>query len=994
MNFPLKLCFAYAQTNAAGSIFGTTDRGDTVVIESQNTGFTREIQVDSEGRFTATSLPTGEYTVRLVSNGETVATVRNVLVRLGAGTRVSFEEEDVAELQRVEVTGGSISPIDVSTTDTRTVFTSDQLARITVGRTIQEVALLTPGVVEADSRYPGSASFGGSAASENAFYINGYAVTNPLTNIGSTTLPFDSISQFQAITGGYGAEFGRATGGVVNIITKSGSNDYEAGAYLFWEPESLRAEERNIYFPHNGTPVDGQLYQRREIRELDSITYGVYASGPIVKDKLFFYANVEYTDESLKGPYAYPGSEDGFYDIDYEIPRYLLKFDWNITNNHLLDLTVVSDVTKETDSYYPYFYTGDNAHQRGSNKTGGFYYEDGGELYVLNYTGYLTNDLTLTAMYGTQKSDHIAIPYGYDPSVVYVSDTRTSTADNPVQAGLYSSIPVPDAYDETEGYRIDLEWRVGDHQLRFGYDRQDSESKTGTITSGPAFIEGSFGTSGYRWIYEEVPVDFAGTTIPGSGGAAVPADRDYVVRYIYANGGQFKVEQSAFYLEDRWYIGDWLLSLGLRNESFTNYNADGIPYAEQNDQWAPRIGATWDVYGDSSLKVFGQVGRYHLAMPMNVAVRAASGSYYTREYFEFESIDPQTGVPQGLTPLGDGPYSANNEYGQAPDPATVAASDLDSHFQDELVIGFEKLLAGTWNFGARWVYRDLKSAIDDMCDGRPGYRYAIANGFSEEDALAFDEQLQGCRMFNPGESNTFRLLGADGETIHTLAISADDMGFPKLKRTYSGVDVFIEYPFDGTWYYKVDYTWSKNYGNAEGQLKSDIGQQDVSLTQDWDHPELMEFANGYLPNHREHYLKAFGFYQMNPEWRFSGTFIAHSGRPKNCFGYYSNPDVDPDFSPYAGPYYFYCDGKPSPRGSHGNLPWTMRLDLGVAYAPAMFNHRLQFGLDVFNVTDRQTAQNIIEYGELGGPGGAYTHTNRVISYSDPRTVRFSVRYDF
>src|SRR5690606_32914183 len=107
-------------------------------------------------------------------------------------------------------------------------------------------------------------------------------------------------------------------------------------------------------------------------------------------------------------------------------------------------------------------------------------------------------------------------------------------------------------------------------------------------------------------------------------------------RYIYANGGTFTVEQDAFYLEDRWQVTpNLLLSLGLRNERFTNFNSDGIAYAEQDDQWAPRVGATWDVYGDSSFKVFGQIGRYHLAMPMNVAVRAAAGSYYTREYFEF-----------------------------------------------------------------------------------------------------------------------------------------------------------------------------------------------------------------------------------------------------------------------------------------------------------------------------------------------------------------------
>src|SRR5690606_9875030 len=122
------------------------------------------------------------------------------------------------------------SPVDVSVTDSRVVFTAEQLQKISVGNNIQAVALLTPGVVQADSRYGNVQSFGGSAASENAYFINGYAVTNPLTNLGSTTLPFDGISQYQAHIGGYGAEFGRATGGVVNIITKRGTNEWPGGA--------------------------------------------------------------------------------------------------------------------------------------------------------------------------------------------------------------------------------------------------------------------------------------------------------------------------------------------------------------------------------------------------------------------------------------------------------------------------------------------------------------------------------------------------------------------------------------------------------------------------------------------------------------------------------------------------------------------------------------------------------------------------------------------
>src|SRR5690606_14569702 len=314
--------------------------------------------------------------------------------------------------------------------------------------------------------------------------------------------------------------------------------------------------------------------------------------------------------------------------------------------------------------------------------------------------------------------DHEAVPFGYDPSITYVSDTRSIA--NPVQRGSYGQLAFPDAYDETEGGRIDLEWQAGPHLLRLGYDRQDSESRAGEVTSGP----------GYRWIYSSCGPGREGDGIDGGGGATCPGGNgDYVSQYKYANGGTFTVEQYAYYLEDRWQVSDnWLLSLGLRNENFENFNADGVSYVEQRDQWAPRIGLSWDVLGDASLKVFANAGRYHLAMPNNVALRGAAGSLYTNEYFAFTGIDPATGEPIGTTPLGDGPYSSNREYGQAPDPRTVTAKGIDPHFQDEFVLGFEKQFADQFTFGARYVHRNLRSAIDDMCDFRPAYNWAINQG--------------------------------------------------------------------------------------------------------------------------------------------------------------------------------------------------------------------------------------------------------------------------
>ncbi|MDR7191645.1 hypothetical protein J2W68_000347 [Luteimonas terrae] len=979
---------AHAQSNITGIIFGQAEPGTTIVIRNAGTGFSRSVQVDANGRYRATSLPDGVYTVTQQRDGAQVAVRENVAVTIASGTDVSFTERSaMQELDRVEVRGTYIPVTDVSQTDTRSVFTADRLEKMTVGRSIESVALLAPGVVQADSRYPGGASFGGSSASENAFYINGYSVTNPLTNIGSTTLPFDAISQMQVITGGYGAEFGRATGGVVNIVTKRGGNEWEFGGLVSYTPSGLRATYKNIIYPDNGTPSDGLVHTKRDEVTVNSFSYGVSASGPLIKDRLFLYAGGEIVQQEQVGVLARPGNvANGLQTTDFDMPRWTAKLDWQISDDHLLEVTAVSDVEKRSVSYYGLTYDpGEDTYQYGSEKTGGYLYEEGGELYIGKYTGYLTDSLTLTALYGTQKLDDIADPVGYDPSQVYVSDTRSIA--NPIQRGAYQQLAFSDAYNETEGGRLDLEWDLGSHLLRFGYDRHDSESRQGQVTSGP----------GYSWRYESCGTGSGGTAIPGGGGALCPGGNgDYVSQYKFANGGTFSVKQWGYYIEDRWQITDnFLLSLGIRNENFENYNADNVVYVAQKDQWAPRLGLSWDVRGDSSLKLFANAGRYHLAMPNNVALRGAAGSLYTNEYFAFTGIDPVTGVPQGLTPLGDGPYSTNREYGQAPDPNSVAAKGLKSHFQDEVAIGFENTIGDKFTYGARYVYRRLQSAIDDMCDYRPAYNWAIANGYSEEGADNLGNALANCRLFNPGEANTFQLDDGTG-TLVEVALSKEQLGFPELKRNYQGLDLFLERPFDGTWMARVDYTLSKNYGNAEGQLKSDIGQTDVSQTQDWDHPELMENANGYLPNDRRHYIKASGFYQITPEWRVSATASLASGRPKNCMGYYPDTPENEEFNAlyaYGGPYYFYCNNQPTPRGSAGRLPWNKNLDVGVAYRPEFAGSRLEFGVDIFNVFNSQTEQNRIEYGENGGPGVPYNQAGRVVSYTLPRYARFSIRWD-
>ncbi len=671
--FALAGTSAIAQSNITGSIFGQIagQTGNNVVIKNLETGLTRNAPVDNTGRYRFSSLPPGRYQVSLQNNGAEVGVRDNVTVSIAGGTEVSFGAPAATAtktLEGVSVVASALPSIDVSSVDTRTVFTSEQLGKLPIARDVAAAALLAPSVV-ANSSYSAAPSFGGSASSENAYFINGYAVTNPLTSIGFTRLPFDAIDQQQVLTGGYGAEFGRSTGGVINIVTKRGSNELKGGIYTIWEPQALRANPRNNYFPNTGfysqttadgkAPTDGTLYQYRNKNQSWKSTVGAYVSGALIKDRLFFYLDAEMNKEEGSDVKSFSNSAPsagrfGWNQFSNKIPRWTGKIDWNITDNHILEFTGVSDKTEYQSDRYNYNYSNLS---HGSNKTGGVYTKDGGDLYIGKYTGYLTDDLTVSALYGTQTIEHVQTAAGYDPSCPYISSTTQTQvpglAYNSCQTSITSAIQQPDSKDKTSGWRLDVEYRIGSHDLRFGYDRQNAKSYTGKKYAGD-----------YAWIYgwqknAGAPID-AGLGVIGSPAAAGGyGTQGYYVNKAYnTQSAGVKTEQAAQFIEDRWQINDqWMLSLGLRNEQFTNYNKNGDAYIKQRHQLAPRLGVAWDVFGDASLKVFANAGRYHLAIPNNAAVRSVSGSLITNQYFTYTGVDPISGVPTGLKPIAVSPTS-------------------------------------------------------------------------------------------------------------------------------------------------------------------------------------------------------------------------------------------------------------------------------------------------------------------------------------------------
>jgi hypothetical protein len=990
---------AFGQSTS-GSVFGQATAGESVVVESAQTGFHREIAVDKDGSYRMPALPPGNYKVTLRhADGSTA--VRDVAVSAGTGTQVNFAATgSEGTITEVIVTGVRVvNPIDVSSVESVTILSADMLEKIPVARDLTSAALLAPGTVRGDVAFADGklASFGGASVAENAYFVNGFNVTNSFRNLNFSKIPFEAIAEQQVKTGGYGAEFGRSLGGVVSQTTKRGTNEFESGSSLYFIPGGLRASTRNAN--HSNPLEPSSLGTARSINSEEDTsewTANVWAGGPLIKDKLFAFGLIGYSEheEDRWGNVTQANNTND----KTETPQWLVKLDWNVNDWNAFELTAFSDEEETTSKVF--LNTLGAANRLGL--VGTQFVENGGQNYVGKWTSYITDDLTVSALYGHGEfsrgvhletasglrvaySGNLNTPATGCPVIVdarsaarrAATGTFASTCNMTATTANLGSIDREDAGDTRDQARIDAEWQLGAHLLRAGFDLDDFESVAGTS------IEG-----GRLWRYS---TNTNGTKDPGD-------DFDIVREQIVNQGSVVEVKQRAFYVEDNWNVTDtFLLSAGLRWDSFENINGEGDTYVEIENQFGPRLGFSWNVMGDSSLKVYGNAGRYALPLTASVAVRGASASLFTRQNFNFTGVNPVTGEPTGLSPRDPRPLFINGEFGQPKDARTIASKNLDPMYQDEFILGAQMALTQHQNVGARAIYRNLKAAIDDNCDYAPILDAGIAAGINPDDVALPNGGFPYCRMFNPGEDAVFLTDFTDSGTLTETTVQADQLS-PKARRTYKALELF----WDGSWdktFVQASYTLAYSKGNTEGGVKSDVGQADTNVTSDFDYKELTVDSYGYLPNDRRHAFKIFGSYALTDELSIGSNLLAQSGRPKNCLGV---------LFPFHGgihgygSQFFRCGTTAAggtgpveivPRGTAGRLPWTWSVDLSLAYSPRWVEG-LTAKMDVFNLFNKQevvAVEDRAEDGTTGAPSPTYLAPR---AFQAPRFFQFSVQYNF
>ena len=952
------LCLACLAAPAAmaanndGSLVGRAQPGATITISNPETGFQRAVTADGKGNYRFPYLPVGTYQVRS-SSGAT----RTAAVSIGKATTVNFAGP--TDLGAIQVSASAIAPVvDVTSTESAMNINAQQIDRLPVPNFVSSVALLAPGVAAGSAAF-GGLSFGGSSVAENSFYINGLNVTDFYNRVGFSEAPFEFYKEFQVKTGGYSVEYGRTTGGVVNAVAKSGSNEFHYGTKFVWGPRILETGARDSYF-------EGDRYITRSRDSGDSSRLNVWASGPIIKDKLFFFAMYQarqYKPQNTNNAgttKSFGDSDDGFWGT---------TIDWNVTDNNILSLMAFSNKNRLDSETYAYDFDADTSGQKISESYG----ESGGKNYALSWTSYFTDNLSMKLMYGrNDRTSFSASPADSDCNYV----TRSSSVTDPgVPVGCTDNSSVYDRNDVRKQTRADFEWSLGDHLLRFGLDREVNTSDLSQHYPGPGGIQ-------YN-VYSTTP----GAQIPDAG-IVPPGYHAYVRARQYEIFGNFESTNQAVYLEDNWSIGDnFVLNLGLRNEAFDNKDAAGRSYIKMDKMISPRVGFSWDMAGDGTTKLFGNIGRYFLPVANVINIKQGGALLDARTFYGFDGweIRERDGLQYAVPKLGtEFGFSDDQGDGTVGDLRSEVDHDMDPVYQDELILGFQQALDQSWSWGVRGIYRRLHNAIDDininanpMC-GRVGSSWVMANPgkdvtiWGDSDCDGVDDGYITIDTSKYGywtENDNYEYH--DGEWDYVNSTGGSQRGWVKPRRSYKAVEFQIDRAWDNKWSFNASYTLAWSKGNAEGPVNTDTNFGDAGRTENFDDPFVNLDGYGPLANDHRHEFKFRGTYALTDNWRLGGTLNARSGGPITAFGV-GNPYNWKSYHSYylcvdnCTPEQTYPDPqegdtwstgdrvfKHSPRGGAGRMPWVINLGASVTYTRDFGPSTFRAKFATYNLLNRQ-----------------------------------------
>ena len=909
---------AFAQTSTTGAITGTVAQGGTplpgvtVELKSANMQGTRTEVTDAAGHFRFSLLPPGSYNLSASLSGFQTVTQSNVAVGLNRTVTLEVGLSPTAS-EQITVTGAP-PVVDVTSNIQGANVTSETMRSLPLGRNFVAAAQVAPGT---GGDATGTTVYGSTGA-ENNYIIDGLNTTGVETGVQGKRLNLDFVQEVEVLTGGLPAEYGRMTGGTINAITKSGSNEFHGDIFGYDSGGSLDAKNSTgTKRPATSTTI-GSVDKQYDI--------GGNLGGYLMKDRLWFFGSYDRTSETdlsqrINVPLSVPGFSLAVGDtIPSKITRdlYAGKLSLALTSSQLVNLSVFGDPTTTNGALFAL--AGPPSTFIASRK-------QGGNDAILRYSGVFGTNWTANASYGNHREKSIFS----GPGVSVARVTDLTVVPNTVSGG-YGFLKQQKF--KRDVIKADISAFFGSHQIKFGGDQEIVKAINDNIFSGTDAVQKRCRTAvsatvtcpaaniyyrhrGYASRKPANAADVQATVLPDL--VAAPKDTN-----------------DSLYIQDTWKVlTNFTLNIGVRNETQKVGNRDGGTAINLKHNFAPRLGAIWDVANNGRSKLYANFGRFYEAIPMDINLRSFGGEIG----LQVNNFDPTPGhfTPGTVGAVGVGvpALAAGQAYSALGASVTPVDPSLKGQYIDEYLVGYDYELAPSLMVGIKGTYRNLGRVIEDMLVIESG-DYFIAN---------------------PSTG-----IGTDAGFL-----SGDTAPAAKAKRQYKGVEIHAEKRFSNNYQFFTSYVWSKLSGNYDGTFQNSTGQLDPNINSAYDYADFALNNEGPLTSDRTHQVKFYGSYTLSSGMAkgldLGASLHWESGLPLNGQGY--------EFAGYAN-YEYYL----TPRGSLGRGPSDYEADLHAGF-PIAFGggSRLTLVADVFNVFNRQSATSLDNRMDLTSSGPCAVFNN-------------------
>ncbi|MEJ2546761.1 MAG: TonB-dependent receptor [Gemmatimonadota bacterium] len=678
--------------DTGGSLFGrvvSVDGGPLAGAAIEVSGASlpgiRYVETGPSGHFRLTGLPGGIYIVEISQLG--FRTLRWEDVRVSIGQSTSPGGGDIVlESSAIEVAPLVVETerpvLDVGTAALETSLTAHEFLEIPTERDYRDLIKLAP---QANPSFIGDpVNVAGATGLENLTYIDGLNVTDPFVGGLGTKLPYNFVKEFQVKTGGYEAEYGGAGGGIFNVVTQSGSNAWSFSGFGYVNTAGLTADAQLGV---------GELVSRGA----DSYDFGVAVGGPILRDRLWFFASYDPTFSSAE--VEIPGH--GYFDDERTEHLFAGKLTWRAGPSTDVVATFFGDPTTY-DRVGGGPFSGDvtqildpdvflNRIERGGYNAG------------LDLTHRFASSAVLDIALGGQWTQNFDGPRPGDDEARY-----TCLGAN----GCDGLIP-----GATSG---------GFGELFAFNGRRLSARLSGTF-----FLGSHTAKAGFE--FEESALSPFEARNPGVGvildlGPEAGAFRWLVV--VQERVATLKSRVPTAYVQDSWAIADrFRLNYGLRWEGHQIVDSEGSAAQSISDQWQPRLGFVWQPGSPGSQKISGSAGRFYQRMPLRLLTSWYSGSEDATNYTVFYDGDPRSS--------GQPIEGTEDVFCCTIEPER----DLDGTHYDELSLGYERVLGTNVRVGARGIYRTLREVINLGSSFEPSGPLQVGNpGRGDLDVLEDPER--------------------------------------------------------------------------------------------------------------------------------------------------------------------------------------------------------------------------------------------------------------